>query len=137
LKVLEDLHYFLGVEIVKSNKGIHLCQRKSTLQLLQDIGFISEKAALVPMDPNISLKDKDGTALPDASVYRRLLGRLMYPNESHSQGQILHMQLKPVYATSSHFSSTCCAFCVAVLEELSRLRYVFPCYINSKSHSIC
>lgn len=78
LKIIGDLKYFLGLEIAKSTKGIHLCQRKYAVQLLQDIGYISAKPLPIPMDPNIHLNDVDGDLLPDASMYRRLIGRLMY-----------------------------------------------------------
>lgn len=78
LKIIGDLKYFLGLEIAKSTKGIHLCQRKYAVQLLQDTGYISAKRLPIPMDPNIHLNDVDGDPLPDVSMYRRLIGRLMY-----------------------------------------------------------
>ena len=46
LKVLGDLKYFLGLEIAKSVKGIHLNQRKYTLELLEDTGFTNCKPAM-------------------------------------------------------------------------------------------
>lgn len=78
MKIISDLKYFLGLEIAKSSRGIHLCQRKYTLQLLEDTGFTAAKPLSFPMDPNIILNDTDGTVLEDASMYRRLIGRLMY-----------------------------------------------------------
>lgn len=53
LTSLGDLKYFLGLEIAKSAKGIHLCQRKYTLQLLHYIGFAAVKPALIPVDSNV------------------------------------------------------------------------------------
>jgi hypothetical protein len=78
LKVLGDLKYFLGLKIAKSEQGIHLCQRKYALQLLNDTGFTASKPASVPMDPGIHLNDKDGALLEDITEYRRLVGRLIY-----------------------------------------------------------
>lgn len=52
LKLLGDLKYFLGLEIAKSSKGIHLCQRKYTLQLLEDTCFTNSKPSSLLMDPN-------------------------------------------------------------------------------------
>lgn len=77
LKLIGDLKSFLGLEIAKSSKGIHLCQRKYILQLLEDIGFLGAKPLSVPMDPNIKSNDTDGTPLSDISQYKRLIGRLM------------------------------------------------------------
>lgn len=82
LKVLGDLHYFLGLEIARSFKGIHLCQRKYVLQLLQDTGFISTKPSPIPMDPRTPLNTTDGEPLTDVPMYHRLIGRLMYPTLS-------------------------------------------------------
>lgn len=78
LKILGDLKYFLGLEIAKSPRDIHLCQRKCALQLLSDIGFIAAKPLPVPMDPSCPLNDKEGELGTDVSQYRRLIGRLMY-----------------------------------------------------------
>ncbi|XP_057739664.1 uncharacterized mitochondrial protein AtMg00810-like [Arachis stenosperma] len=78
LKILGDLKYFLGLEIAKSTDGIHLCQRKYTLNLLQDTNFTTCKPTALPMEPNLKLSSTDGTPLSDPSLYRRLVGRLMY-----------------------------------------------------------
>lgn len=78
LKVLGKLQYFLGLEIATSPKGIHLCQHKYVVQLLQETSFLAAKPLSYPMDPNLHLNDFDGTPLEDPSQYRRLIGRLMY-----------------------------------------------------------
>ncbi|XP_014626203.1 uncharacterized protein LOC114397394 [Glycine soja] len=78
LKVLGDLKYFLGLEIAKSVKGIHLNQRKYTLELLEDTGFTNCKPAKIPMDPGLQLDGTVGEVLEDLTQFRRLLGRLMY-----------------------------------------------------------
>lgn len=78
LKVLGSLIYFLRMEIAKSNKGISLCQRKNALPLLDDIGYLGCKPAFLPMDPNLKLTLLDGESILDPSLYRRLIGRLVY-----------------------------------------------------------
>ena len=78
LKVLGDLKYFLGLEIAKSSHGICLSQRKYTLSLLEDTGFLDSKPANLPMEPNQQLSASEGELLPDPALYRRLIGRLMY-----------------------------------------------------------
>ena len=78
LKILGDLKYFLGLEIAKSALGIYLSQMKYALSLLEDTGFVNAKPTSLPKDPNLKLNSSDGELLEDASMYRRLIGRLMY-----------------------------------------------------------
>lgn len=59
-------------------KGNFFSQRHYTLQLLQDAGFLAYKPALLPMDPMTLLCSFEGKLLADASLYRRLIGPLLY-----------------------------------------------------------
>ncbi|XP_057452063.1 uncharacterized mitochondrial protein AtMg00810-like [Lotus japonicus] len=83
LKVLGDMKYFLGLEIARSSQGIMLTQRKYTLQLLEDTGYLACKPQPLPMDPGLKLNSSDGDLLSDVTLYRRLIGRLMYLTISH------------------------------------------------------
>jgi len=75
LKDLGDLKYFLGLEVARSDKGIALCQRKYTLEVLNDTGC---KPAKTPMEQNLRLSKLEGEELKDPSSYKRLIGRLLY-----------------------------------------------------------
>ncbi|RVW15472.1 Retrovirus-related Pol polyprotein from transposon RE1 [Vitis vinifera] len=77
IKDLGDLKYFLGIEVSRSKKDISIPQRKYTLEILKDGGFLGAKPVNFPMEQNTKLSDS-GELLKDPSQYRRLVGRLIY-----------------------------------------------------------
>lgn len=78
IKDLDDLKFFLGLEIARNNTSICLHRRKYTLDIIQEIGLTAAKSSLLPMSPNHHLATDLGPQLPNPDIYRRLVGRLIY-----------------------------------------------------------
>ncbi|XP_040948738.1 uncharacterized mitochondrial protein AtMg00810-like [Gossypium hirsutum] len=89
MKDLGVLKFFLGIEIMRSNKGIILNQRKYALELIADLGLGEAKSVCTPLEHNLKLTSieydesvqtkVDGDDLvTDVKMYQRLLGRLIY-----------------------------------------------------------
>ena len=70
----------MGLEIARNSTGLHLSQRKYTLDLLQETGMLDSAPVATPMTHTSRLSPDQGSPLDvDATPqYRRLLGRLIY-----------------------------------------------------------
>ncbi|CAM8956126.1 unnamed protein product [Rhodiola kirilowii] len=78
IKDLGNLKYFLGLEVARSPAGIFLNQRKYVMDMLDEYHFTECKPVKTPMETKHGLGLSSAPLLPDASVYRRLIGRLIY-----------------------------------------------------------
>lgn len=72
------LNTFWELRHVRTRDGLNIFQKKYTLDILREAGFIGCKPASTPMVPGQKLTHSDGKPLPDAGIYRRLVGRLLY-----------------------------------------------------------
>ncbi|XP_019431970.1 PREDICTED: uncharacterized protein LOC109339060 [Lupinus angustifolius] len=67
------------MEITRSSKGIHLYQRKYTLDMLQESCMLAAKPCSTLMEYNGKLiHSQSGTPLSYLCSYRRLMGKLLY-----------------------------------------------------------
>jgi len=78
IKDLGKLHYFLGLEVSHTAKGILLSQQKFTRDLLRDCGFHLKQTASTPLPLNCKLLPGEGTLLDDLTVYRTLVRKLNF-----------------------------------------------------------
>lgn len=60
MKDLGDLRYFLGLEIDRDESGIFMCQKKYTLDIIDEFGLSHAKPVLIPMDSHVKLTADGG-----------------------------------------------------------------------------
>ena len=65
-----DLHYYLGLYITRTSKGLFLSQSKYAHDLLTKHNMLLSKPTKTPCVPNLRLVPTDGTPLADPHVYR-------------------------------------------------------------------
>ena len=78
MKDLGRLKYFLGIEVLRSSRGIFISQRKYVLDLLAETGLIDCKPADTPMMINHRLQMTEGAAMANREQYQKLVGKLIY-----------------------------------------------------------
>uniref|UniRef100_A0A2N9HQG6 Integrase catalytic domain-containing protein n=1 Tax=Fagus sylvatica TaxID=28930 RepID=A0A2N9HQG6_FAGSY len=78
MKDLGHLSYFLGLEVSSDSTGYYLSQAKYASDLLSRAGLTDTKVVSTPLEMNARLTPLDGTPLRDATLYRQLVGSLVY-----------------------------------------------------------
>ena len=78
MKDLGPLNYFLGLEVSSSADGYYLTQAKYTSDLISRASVTDSKIVDAPIEYNCHLNYHDGESLSDATLYRQLVGSLIY-----------------------------------------------------------
>ena len=78
MKDLGYLSYFLGFEITHSTDGLYITQAKYASNLLSQAGLTDSKTIDTPVEFNVHLTSSGGILLSNPSLYRRLVGSLVY-----------------------------------------------------------
>ncbi|XXG45961.1 hypothetical protein AAC387_Pa02g0911 [Persea americana] len=78
MKDLGPLHYFLGLEVHQSTKGIVLNQHKYTVDLIALAGLTASTPVDTPVELNVKLSREEGDLLSNPTAYRQLVGSLIY-----------------------------------------------------------
>ncbi|XP_058740875.1 uncharacterized mitochondrial protein AtMg00810-like [Vicia villosa] len=97
---LGNMVYFLGMEIMYSEKGILLHQLKYELELLKRFKLQKCKVVVTPSETNHKLdSDSDGDSV-DATTFKQLVGSLRYlcntrPDIFYAVGIVSRFMSKP------------------------------------------
>ena len=78
MKDLGLMHYFLGLEVWQSPKGIFLNQGNYAVEILKMFNMFECKSMATPMDTHLNLLADALLELVDVTLYRQIIGSLMY-----------------------------------------------------------
>ncbi|KAE8673443.1 Detected protein of unknown function [Hibiscus syriacus] len=100
MKELRQLKHFLGLEVDRTHEGIFLCQQKYAKDLLKRFRMLECKSTSTPMELNVKMCAHEGKDLEDATMYRQLVGSLIYltltrPDISYAVGVMSRYMQNP------------------------------------------
>ncbi|CAH9140808.1 unnamed protein product [Cuscuta epithymum] len=78
MKDLGDLHFFLGIQTVRTPTGIFLSQQKYISDLLRRFHLHTVTPVRTPLPTRTTLSLTDGELLADGTEYRSMVGALQY-----------------------------------------------------------
>uniref|UniRef100_A0A7N2KXZ2 Retrovirus-related Pol polyprotein from transposon TNT 1-94 n=1 Tax=Quercus lobata TaxID=97700 RepID=A0A7N2KXZ2_QUELO len=107
MKDLGHLSYFLGLKITHSTDGLYITQAKYASDLLSQAGLTDSKTVDTPVELNTHLTPSGGKPLSNPSLYRRLIGSLVYltvtrPDISYAVHQVSQYLSAP---RSTHYAA--------------------------------
>ena len=99
MKDLGELHYFLGIEVIRTLDGMLLTQLHYELNLLSKFGMTECKPISTPLDRNLKLT-ADCDEVCDTTLYRQIIGSLIYltitrPDISYAVGVLSQFMQSP------------------------------------------
>ena len=107
MKDLGHLNYFLGLEITHSTDGLYIIQAKYASELLSRAGLTDSKTIDTLVELNAHLTRTGGKPLSNPSLYRYLVGNLVYftvtrPDISYAIHQVSQYLFAP---RSTHYAA--------------------------------
>lgn len=75
---LGELHHFLGIEVSQSSKGIFISQGRYAREILKKFKMENANSVSTPCVTGLKLSKKGEGKLVDPTIYRSLVGNLMY-----------------------------------------------------------
>jgi hypothetical protein len=72
------MRYFLGIEVHQSKTGIFISQSKYVHEIMKRFNMINSKASPTPVITRLKLSKEDKGSKVDPTLFKRLVGSLMY-----------------------------------------------------------
>ncbi|XP_016165054.1 uncharacterized protein LOC107607639 [Arachis ipaensis] len=119
MKDLDFLNYFFGLNVIFSDDDIYLSQVKYASDLFVRAKITDSHTESTPLEPNVRFTLIDGTILDNPTLYRQLVGGLVYLTVTRLDVAY------PIHVLSQSLSAPCTTHYAAVLHIL--------CYIKASS----
>ncbi|GKE47133.1 hypothetical protein Tco_1478391 [Tanacetum coccineum] len=132
--MMGQMSFFLGLQISQSHRGIFLNQSKYASEIIKKYGMLTSDPIDTPMmEKNKLDEDLHGT-LVDATLYRGMIGSLMYltssrPDLIYTVCSCARYQAKP---TEKHLNAVI-NLLAGLLRSKRALQYRIPLYCENKS----
>ncbi|CAJ2645382.1 unnamed protein product [Trifolium pratense] len=75
---LGEISYFLGIEFLKTSKGLMLHQRKYAGEILKRFNMSDCTYAITPMETNLKLEKNESEDAVDPTMFKQIVGSLRY-----------------------------------------------------------
>ena len=100
MSMIGELNHFLGLQIHQQESSIFISQSKYAKNLMKKFGLKSASPVRTPMSPNVKLTINLLGKSVDSSLYRSMIGSLLYliasrPNLSYNVGVCARYQTNP------------------------------------------
>jgi len=126
IKDLGQLKYFLGLEVAHSSQGISLCHRKYCIDLLTDTGYLACKPVFTPFDPSSKLHTGSSAPYADVPSFRRLIGMLLYLNNTRPYITFATQQLSQFLTSPTKKHLTAATRILRYLKKCHGQGLMFP-----------
>lgn len=77
MSVLGMIHYLLGIEVVQSDSGIVLCQKKYVQEILGKFGMLDCNPNTTPAEKGMKLTKESARRGVDSTIYKQIVKSLM------------------------------------------------------------
>ncbi|RVW64789.1 Retrovirus-related Pol polyprotein from transposon RE1 [Vitis vinifera] len=126
MKDLGSLTYFLGLEVHHSPSGISLNQHKYASDLVATAGLQGATSVDTPMQLNVKLRKEEGDLLADPSLYRKLVGSLVYLTINRLDISFAVQQVSQFLQTPRHLHLAAVRRIICYVQGTSTRGLFFP-----------
>ncbi|RVW49883.1 Retrovirus-related Pol polyprotein from transposon RE1 [Vitis vinifera] len=120
------LTYFLGLEVHHSPSGISLNQHKYASDLVATAGLQGATSVDTPMELNVKLRKEEGDLLADPSLYRKLVGSLVYLTITRPDISFAVQQVSQFLQTPRHLHLAAVRRIIRYVQGTSTRGLFFP-----------